>query len=267
MKTINNEELKVIQMDVLAVIDNFCQKNNIRYSLACGSFLGAIRHNGYIPWDDDIDIYIPREDYERFIRIFPETLNNIKVASMERDPKWDRAYAQAYDCRTVMDEFANTPIKVGVYIDVYPVDNVPDADDEWLSYNKKRRTLIRLHEIKRIPIRWERSLMKNLVLLGGKLLLLPFSSRRLAKMISSFAQKYNGKGYSRSFECVQGMLQKRPFRTALMNEFTRITFEDRHFMVMKDYDAYLSNGYGDYMKLPPKEKQVSHHQFNAYWKD
>ena len=63
------------------------------------------------------------------------------------------------------------------------------------------------------------------------------------------------------------MLQKRPFRTALMNEFTRITFEDRHFMVMKDYDAYLSNGYGDYMKLPPKEKQVSHHQFNAYWKD
>ena len=79
MKKIELAELKVIQMDVLEVIDQFCNENNIRYSLACGSFLGSIRHNGYIPWDDDIDIYVPREDYERLIRIFPEELNNIKL--------------------------------------------------------------------------------------------------------------------------------------------------------------------------------------------
>ncbi len=266
MKTIDLAELKVIQMDVLEVIDKFCTENGIRYSLACGSFLGAIRHKGYIPWDDDIDIYIPREDYERFIHIFPEKLNHIRVASMEREPKWNRAYAQAYDCRTVMDEYANTPIKVGVYIDVYPVDSVPDSDAEWLRYNKLRRALIRTYELKYIPIRWDRSFVKNIVLILGKTLLLPFSSRQMAKLISSFAQRYNDRGYERSFECVQGMLQMRPFKSLLMTEFTRTPFEDRQFMIMKDYDAYLSNGYGDYMQLPPKEKQIPHHRFNAYWK-
>lgn len=266
MKSIKLEELKVIQMDVLEVIDQFCHENNIRYSLACGSFLGSIRHNGYIPWDDDIDIYVPREDYERLIRIFPEELNNIKLISLERESKWNRAYAQAYDCRTIMDEHANQPIKVGVYIDIYPIDSVPDSDAEWLKYNRLRRFLIRTYELKYIPIRWNRSILKNLVLIFGKTLLLPFGARRMAKFISLFAQKYNGKGYNRSFECVQGMLQKRPFMSSLMTEFTRTQFEDRQFMIMKDYDAYLSNAYGDYMQLPPVEKRVSHHKFEAYWK-
>ena len=267
MKIIDLAELKVIQMDILEVVDKFCVENDIRYSLACGSCLGAIRHKGYIPWDDDIDIYIPREDYERFVRIFPEVLNNIKVASLEREPRWNRSYAQAYDCRTIMDEYANTPIKVGVYIDVYPLDNVPDSDAEWLRYNKLRRALIRLYEMKYIPIRGGRSVIKNFVLIIGKTFLLPFNSRRMAKYISHFAQKYNGKGYSRSFECVQGMLQKRPFMSSLMTEFVRVPFEDRQFTVMKDYDAYLSNGYGNYMQLPPKEKQVPHHMFEAYWQE
>lgn len=267
MTAIDLATLKIIQMDVLEVIDRFCIENNIRYSLACGSFLGAIRHKGYIPWDDDIDIYMLREDYERFIHIFPAELEHIKVASIEREPKWNRAYAQAYDSRTVMCEYANTPIKVGVYIDIYPLDSVPDSDQDWLRYNKFRRTLIRAYEMKYIPIRRDRSLLKNIVLLFGKIILLPFSSRQLAKIISRFAQRYNGKGYNRSFECVQGMLQKRPFKSSLMTEFIRTPFEDRRFTIMKDYDAYLSNGYGNYMQLPPKEKQITHHQFEAYWKE
>lgn len=267
MKKIELAELKVIQMDVLEVIDKFCSENSIRYSLACGTFLGAIRHKGYIPWDDDIDIYVPREDYERLIRIFPKELNNVKLISMERESKWNRAYAQAYDCRTIMDEHANMPIKIGVYIDVYPIDSVPDSDSEWHIYNRIRRILIRCYELKYIPITWNRSVMKNTILIIGKLLLLPFSSRQLAKTISKYAKKYNGKGYSRCFECVQGMLQKRPFDSSLMDEFTYTEFEGRKFQIMKRYDAYLSNGYGNYMQLPPKEKQVGHHQFEAYWKE
>lgn len=267
MKAIDLAELKIIQMDVLEVVDKFCIEHNIRYSLACGSFLGVIRHKGYIPWDDDIDIYIPRDDYEKFIRIYPVELNNVKLVSMERESKWNRAYAQAYDNRTVMDEYANIPIKVGVYIDIYPIDNAPDSDSDWLRYNKLRRALVRAYELKYIPVKWNRSLIKNIVLILGKALLLPFSSRKMAQFISRFAQRYNGKGYNRSFECVQGMLQKRPFKSSLMNEFVRAEFEDRKFMIMKDYDAYLSNAYGDYMKLPSKEKQIPHHQFEAYWKD
>ena len=266
-RQIHLEELKTIQMDILEVIDSFCAKIGIRYSLACGTYLGAIRHKGYIPWDDDIDIYIPREDYQRFVAEFPIELQNVQVVSMERDKQWDRAYAQAFDNRTILREGRSSKGDKGVYIDIYPIDSVPDSYDEWHSYNKKRRMLVRLSEIKYINIEKGRPIAKNLVLALGKLILLPFSSRAIAKQISKYAQRYNGKGHHRSFECVQGMLQKRPFNSSLMKDFVKTEFEDRQFMIMKDYDAYLSNAYGDYMKLPPKEKQVSHHVFRAWWKE
>lgn len=267
MKIININELKIIQLDILEVLDKFCREHEIHYSLACGSMLGAVRHGGYIPWDDDIDIYIPRKDYEKLVASFPSELDSVSLMSLERDQRWYRSYAQAYNNRTVVLEEAYTPIEIGVYLDVYPIDNVPDSDEDWMKYNKKRRTQIRLYEMKYIKFSKNRSFVKNVILALNKFLLLPFSLRTIAKRISAFAQKHNNKGYKRSFECVQGMLQKRPFPSSLLEETIPFKFEDREFMVMKDYKTYLTNGYGDYMKLPPKEKQVSHHVFKAWWKD
>lgn len=267
MKDIGLDELKKIQLDILEVIDNFCREHNIHYTLACGTMLGAVRHKGYIPWDDDIDIYLTRSDYNKLIDWFPESIDSIALISMERNNKWNRSYAQAYNNKTILKECIDNSIDRGVCIDVYPLDRVPDNDGDWLSYNKKRRMLIHLYEIKYIKLVKERTIMKNAILLIGKLLLLPFSSRFLAHLISKYAQIHNNKGYKRLFECVQGMLQKKPFSSSLMEEFEAIPFEDRKFMAMKDYDAYLKNGYGNYMQLPPEEKQVSHHLFKAYWKD
>lgn len=266
MKSIDIEELKVIQMDILEVVDRFCIEHNIRYSLACGSCLGAVRHKGYIPWDDDIDIYIPREDYERFINIFPKEFENIKVASLKRDTKWNRAYAKAYDARTIMEEECKSPMIIGVGIDIYPIDNVPDSEEDWLRYNKKRRILVFAQELKVVVPGTGRSVFKNILLRFIHLFLLPFSSRNIAKYIDRYAQKNNGKGYNRSFECVQGIFQKHPFNSSLLTEFIRVPFEDRQYLIMKDFDAYLTNGFGDYMQLPPVEKRVSHHDFKAYWK-
>jgi LPS biosynthesis protein len=266
-QAITLDELKVIQMDILEVIHAFCKENGIRYSLACGTLLGAIRHKGYIPWDDDIDIYIPREDYKRFVAAYPKQLHNVRVLSLERDRKWDRAYAQAFDSRTILREVRASEGDKGVYIDIYPIDSVPDNDTEWFAFNRHRRFLVRLSEVKYVTMTKDRSFMKNLVLAVGKLLLIPFSAKTIAKWISRYAQRYNGKGYHRSFECVQGMLQKRPFDTSLLNSYIETDFEDRRFMIMEDFDAYLSNAYGDYMKLPPIEKQVSHHVFEAWWKN
>lgn len=266
-KEIGLKELKTIQMDILDVIQDFCDKNGIHYSLACGTFLGAIRHHGYIPWDDDIDIYLTRKDYNVLVCQFPDVYRHVELVSLERDEHWDRAYAQAFDNRTsIQEEVARNGAR-GVYIDIYPVDSVPDMDSDWLAYNKKRRLLVHLSEIKYVKLSKERSFIKNMVLLLGKFTLIPFSSRRIAYWISKNAQKYNEKGFHRSFECVQGMLQKRPFESLLMTDFAKTKFEDRDFMIMRDFDAYLSNAYGDYMKLPPKEKQVSHHVFKAWWRE
>ena len=263
---ISLEELKIIQMNILEAIQDFCEKTGIHYSLACGTFLRAIRHQGYIPWDDDIDIYLTRKDYEILVSRFPSEYKNVKVVSLERDNYWSRAYAQAFDCRTLIQEEVAANGSRGVYIDIYPVDNVPDSDSEWFAYNKKRRLLVHLSEFKYVRMNKERPFVKNIILLLGKFALLPFSSRTIAKWINRYAQKYNSKGFHRSFECVQGMLQKRPFKSSLMSDFVKTKFEDREFMIMRDFDAYLSNAYGDYLQLPPIDKQVSHHKFKAWWK-
>ena len=95
MKRIDINELKQIQLDVLSAVHGFCIEHGIRYSLGCGTMLGCARHQGYIPWDDDIDIYLPREDYNKLVNEFPETLNGkYQFISLERDSKWNRATAK-----------------------------------------------------------------------------------------------------------------------------------------------------------------------------
>ena len=101
MVELNLDQVKSIQLDVLSAIHRFCCENDIRYSLACGTLLGARRHGGYIPWDDDIDIYMLRADYDKLMSTFPaEYLGFCKIVSLERDARWDRAYAKGYHCGT-----------------------------------------------------------------------------------------------------------------------------------------------------------------------
>lgn len=266
MKTIDLEELKTIQMDILDVIHNFCVNNKINYSLGCGTFLGAIRHKGYIPWDDDIDIYVLREDYNRLLQLFPKSLNNIELISIERDKSWLKPYAKAHDNRTLCAEGDGRAV-IGVSIDIFPIDAVPQNQNDWIRFNKKRKLLHRLYESKFESFRKERALYRNIVLGVFKFLMLPFSARQICMYFDKYVQQYNGSGSEYVFESCQGMLQKNRFRRSNMESFIDLPFEDRTYKGMERYDEYLSNGFGDYMKLPPVEKRVSHHVFNAWWKE
>ena len=104
MKAITEEELKVIQLDLLQKTADFCEKNGIRYYLCGGTLIGAIRHKGYIPWDDDIDISMPRPDYDRFISIFNKPENYYQVIDMSNDKKYGFPFAKVHDTRTFVDE-------------------------------------------------------------------------------------------------------------------------------------------------------------------
>lgn len=266
-KSIGLDEMKVIQLDVLSAIDSFCHDNNIRYSLACGSLLGAIRHKGYIPWDDDIDIYVLREDFNRLIEVFPETFKGrIKLASLKRDSNWELAFAKAYDDNTVLIENTLRKGNYGVGIDVFPIDEVPDDEKEWQRYNKKRRLQQILFLEKCNPLKKHQSILKN----AGKALIHIFfffyPRRKWAKNLDRLAQKNNGKGFKRCFECCQGLFQKNPFPKELFDDIVEVPFEDRKFKAFSNADLYLKNGFGDYMKLPPIEERVTHHYYKAYWK-
>lgn len=267
VRTIDTDELKTIQLDVLQAVDKFCTENGIVYSMACGTLLGAVRHKGYIPWDDDIDIYLLRKDYNRLVKSFPKAyLGRYELASLERDSQWTRPYAKAFDNKTQIIENSTDNIQIGINIDVYPIDDVPDDERLWLKYDRRRRFFQRIDVVKSIRISSRRDILKNTALLVMKLPICFLSRRHTARFLSWYSQKNNNKGYTSVFECVQGLLQKHKFNKVLFSSTVRMSFEDRSFMAFQDYDSYLRNAYGDYMQLPPEEKRISHHDFEACWK-
>lgn len=269
MKTIDVEELKNIQLDVVKALHDFCVENKIKYSLACGSLLGAIRHNGYIPWDDDIDVYLEREDYNRLITLFPKSYKGIyEFVCLEKTKWWRMSYGKLYDNRTIMYENSHGWIPIGVNIDVFPVDTVPDNPKAWNRYNKFRKLLQNIYSLKVLNISNERSVSKNIVVILGRICLFLVSSRFIAQIINKYAQYFNNKKNAHClFENVQGLFQKKAFDKEDFSETILHKFEDKELFVMKGYDHCLKCGFGNYMKLPPIEKRVSHHSFTAYWKD
>lgn len=263
---IEREEMRKLQLGILESIHRFCSSHSIKYSLACGTMLGAVRHKGFIPWDDDIDIYLLREDYNRLVQLFPEVYDNrYQLVSLERETYWDRPYAKAFDNRTLFIENSSDSVHIGVNIDIYPIDDVPDNERRWILYNRFRRFLQKINSVKNIKIGKGRSLWKNILLVFLKFPVLFINRRHYAYFLSWYSQLNDNKGYQSAFECVQGMLQKNRFRKALFSELCEYQFEDKRFWGFKDYDEYLSNGYGDYWRLPPEEKRVSHHDFIARW--
>ncbi len=269
MKEIHLEELKQIQLDILQALHDFCTENNIKYSLGSGTMLGAVRHKGFIPWDDDIDVYFQREDYERLIATFPKVYKeDYELICLERDKDWSRSYAKAFNNKTLLIEDTTEKKRIGIGIDVYAIDYVPDDEQEWLKYNKKRLFYQSVFSLKSMIVSNERSFVKNAIVVLSHIVLLPFSLRRIAKFINKFAQNNNGKNSLYACECVQGVITgKKRFKAADFDEVIDWPFEDRKFKIMKGYDDYLTNAYGDYMTPPPPEKRVSTHETKAFWKD
>lgn len=267
MTKLEIDQILTIQLDVLNAVHQFCCENEINYSLACGTLLGARRHKGYIPWDDDIDIYLLRKDYDKLISSFPETYQGLyKIVSLERDPKWDRAYAKAYQCKTIFKEATSSNYPMGICIDVFPIDSVPQSSVEWQKYNRKRLFIQNLFSLKCMTFSNERSFVKNIILLMSKILLLPWPRKDIAKKISKIAQRYNGTDTELVFENVLGLIAKRPFPKRFFLSLVDIEFEDRTFKAFADADKYLENTYGDWQKLPSEDKRITHHAFEAYLK-
>lgn len=268
MKKIIKEELKQIQLEILDNVDLFCREHNIRYSMSCGTMLGAVRHGGYIPWDDDIDIYMLREDYNRFEAIFPKIYKDrFAIFSLKRRKDSTYAFTKVYDIRTICHEKYLDSVNPGVNIDVFPVDDVPDDEVEWKHYNSRRRKL--LLDLRHSGLRFSRinSFIKNCGVIVYWFKYFFTDRRKLVEQIDIFAQTHNGKGYERGFECVMGMNVKQPFRKSLFEDLIDYRFEGHVFKGFKDYDEFLTCAFGnDYMTPPPLEKRISYHSYDAYWK-
>ena len=267
MREINLQELKQIQLDIMKYFDSFCKNNGLKYSLAGGSLIGAVRHDGYIPWDDDIDVIMLRGDYDKMLEIFNKNECDYKVFTPQNCAYYCLPYAKIANTKTVLQENSSafSGKDFGINIDVFPVENLPKGDGDIEALYKKIRKLRDIHDVKMINISSSRSFVKNLALIFLKIGAVCFNKHKIAAKISNAITVYKDTTPAKR-ACLLGMYGRREILDADVFENTvPHKFEDTQFEIFEKYDAYLSSLYGDYMKLPPKEKQVSHHSFKAYW--
>lgn len=256
-------EIREIQMQILDIIDVFCKNNGLRYSLAAGSLLGAVRHHGYIPWDDDIDIMMPRPDYEVFINEFIGYNSNLVLQDAHTDPFHYLPFAKVYDKRT---ELIQSNSIGGVYVDIFPIDGLPDLSNLADYYSRVQALTNQLWYSMTPNYQYVKD---NRLMLKAKVFVKHLIYPSRTKVIKKWKHLYNSypfdkSNYAGEITSIYGMKEHMP--KCIFEKYVVMSFEGRSYKCIQEYDTYLSSLYGDYMTLPPVEERVSHHQQVVYWK-
>ena len=264
MKEIQIEELRELQMQILDYIDPFCRSCGINYTISGGTLLGAVRHGVYIPWDDDIDIQMLRDDYVRFTQLWNEKREHgyYELVNIESGNNMGYPFGKVHDKRTIT--YVGGVARTGVYIDVFPVDKVIDEDD----FIKRHKAVKQLYKKQFWAFALKRDDFKQqnfIIRLFLKLFYSWKTREQYAVEINRLAQKNNSTTSPYVYEMIAGQKCKRPMSTDVFKTFVDIKFENREYMAVSDYDTYLTATFGNYMQLPPKEQQVRTHDFVAYW--
>ena len=266
MKAIPSSELRTIQLSILKHVDAFCSMHKIKYFLCGGTLIGAVRHQGYIPWDDDIDIMMLRPDYERFVHEYRENDNScFSLHVPEDNDSYYFPYAKIDDTRTELKENVLHQSSMGVNIDLFPIDVVPEDIQLQSKMYGRLKFLMRLMQLKTVVVMPGRSTLKNLTLMISHVLLKPVSMKSLVHKIVSNATRYSGQQSECCGIAVWGYGMREVNKRSNWDDEKRVPFEDMMAPIPVGYDNYLRGVYGDYMQLPPEEKRITHHDFEAWW--
>lgn len=266
-------EIQSVQFEILQKIHAFCKEKGLRYSLGGGTLLGAVRHHGYIPWDDDIDIMLPRPDYEVLLKEINGKYSYLEVQNSYTDRHFPMSWTRIFDNRTLLISMNSVS---GVFVDVFPIEGLPAPDKigiyrkEVMKYKQRLWRTTRLHKRALLQQKKEHPLRGNFFVNNIKYAMsrLLYPNRNvIVKRMNDFLQTY-------SFEtslyagAITGTYGEKEYMEAdVFRSYTELPFEGEYFMCIKKYDAYLEKHYGNYMELPPEEKRVTHHKFKVYWKD
>lgn len=270
MKLIELEEQKKIELTILKLFAEYCEEHGLRYYLYAGTLLGAVRHAGFIPWDDDIDVVMPRPDYEKLFKLLTNEplTDSIDCISYRNCDTCIAPFIKLIDNRTDghekhLPEHFNT----GVWIDIFPMDGLPTDKSERDNHINKMQRLIQTLYRSTNPYVPDKNFFINLRRFTRYHIFCHFSFQKICKRLEELGMSYP---YENS-DCIgitvfcsgqNNVIEKEGFEGVV-----KLPFEGLEFNAPSTYKQYLSNLYGDYMKLPPKEKQVPMHGYVCWWKD
>lgn len=265
MKQLSTDEIKKIQKDILDTITEYCDEEGLIYYLGYGTLLGAVRHQGYIPWDDDIDILMPRPDYDKLLNNFKT--EDYKIYTNEVDSDYYYTFAKAsYEKSILKENLDNAFDKLGVNIDIFPLDGCPETEEERKKKFKQIENRLKLLYVHAVPSdrkrKWYKDLFLQLVKFGSSFM----NQSNLVRSIDKISAKNDYHEASMVGNLVFNSGYHEIMNKEIFAERIKLVFEDKKYFVPTHYDKYLTNIYGDYMKLPPVEKRVTHHDFQAFIK-
>lgn len=275
MEKITSSERKKILLSLLEYFDLICRENGLKYSLAGGTLLGAVRHHGFIPWDDDADVLMTRKEYEKLKQI-SNIENDVFGFMNENSSNYYYAFSKLYDKNTYLKKILPIDRKLddlGIFLDIFPYDEVPDGATELLDYSKKINDL---NDLMYLTIPGQYSLSKSKIKHFIKsIVFYPkyFMAKRNGlstdelhdKLISSL-QIYNNKNYKQVGFLLSEYHEKDKVPVEVTEDYQNVQFENLTLKAFKKYDVYLSNLYGDYMRLPAKQDRVSKHAYIGFWR-
>lgn len=273
MEELSLRESQLIALNILNTIVDICEKQNFRYFLMYGTLIGAIRHNGLIPWDDDIDIMMPQEDYDRLLDYFKENdFQYLKVFNPDTEKEYPYMITRVSDIRYVIDVENEKDYGLGAFVDIYPFYGLGNTEEESLNFGMKGdRLSSACYQATRLKYKVEntkkfhRKLLKFPMFLITKMI----GKNYFQKKLFSLRDKSKAFDNSKYVGCVIWLSggKKDIFLREWFDDSIMVSMEGRKYNAPAKYDEILTHIYGDYMTLPDEIDRVAHHGYKIYKKN
>lgn len=261
----NKHELTPLQnklLEMLRWFDQFCRDNDLDYYLLGGTMLGAVRHQGFIPWDDDIDVGLYREDYEKFLILMKDKLEENKYiveAPDSNNQDYCYPYAKVYDITTTLVEHYSIPLKRGIFLDVFPLDYLANNLKDCKKKYRPIRNLYNFYLSRVAAVDSHRSWYKNVAI---KIIRnIPIIDNRNLRIKLDKKCRFSNKKYNWGGNLLGNWGLKEVMPMSVIGKPKLYDFENLKVYGVENYNEYLTRLYGDWKKLPSKEKQITHHDF------
>ena len=261
------KEVQTLELEILDEIVNICNKYNINYFFIAGTLIGAVRHKRFIPWDDDLDIAMFRNDYDRFIEVAQKELSDRFIIDSHDTTNYYRLAAKVRIKNTIymQEDLKNYQGEQGIWVDILPLDNVKKQKSILLSIQATLKSIleITIERKRKIDISYKSFFKRSIafllsifpcsLLIKWQTNIMKMQNNNSNQFVVNLASKYNYK--------------KQTFKKDVWVPNTTLEFEGKEYSVPGKYDIVLKQVYGDYMKIPPKEKQEIHNPIKIKFED